>query len=495
MRTVVFGLDGASFNLLTPMIEKGKLPNIKRILRGGAHSDMESSLPPVTSPNWKCYSTGKNPGKLGIFWWENIDVANRRVYFPGSRATGCKEIWDYLGEHGYTAGVINTPLTYPPKRVNGFIVSGGPDAPEHGYAYPPEVEATLKKKLNYRVNSKWLNQLGEKEEKVVEEILGLIKSRFEAAKILVDRYQPDFLQVSIFYINTLQHYFYDNEYVERGWQIIDENMGSFLDGDTNIVLMSDHGTNEIEQVFYINSWLEREGYLRLKSMPGKRLLYRLGINRRRMWNLAQRLGVLEIVKKHIPKSVTASLPTTSGTIVKEGKSSVIDWERSRAVASGQGPVYLNAGKEEREKLSREIARKLEALRNPMTGRAVANRVYTREEIYSGAYLHEAPDLIIDQSPGTHIRGSVGNANLFESASGWRAENRRQGIFAAYGPDIAPCEIRNPSILDLAPTILALHGISRPQNMDGRVLPCVEEKPLESHSEKEGIREILRRKKL
>ncbi|MFW6121196.1 MAG: alkaline phosphatase family protein, partial [Petrotogales bacterium] len=73
MRVIVIGLDGAHFELIEPWLKKGELPNIKKCIEEGVSADMEVCLPPVTSPNWKCYSTGLNPGKLGIFWWENID--------------------------------------------------------------------------------------------------------------------------------------------------------------------------------------------------------------------------------------------------------------------------------------------------------------------------------------------------------------------------------------------------------------------------------------
>jgi predicted AlkP superfamily phosphohydrolase/phosphomutase len=496
MRAIVFGLDGASFNLLKPLIEAGKLPNIERILRRGMHSELESCLPPVTSPNWKCYSTGKNPGKLGIFWWENIDVSQRRVYFPRERIYKHREIWDYLGDEGYTVGVINMPLTYPPKKVRGFMVSGGPDAGERNYTYPKEIESRLKRELNYRVNARWLNHIKDNEGKAVEEIYQLIQSRFDAAQVLMDEYQPDFLHLTIFYINTLQHYFWDNEYVVRGWQIIDKNIGKFLESDTNILLMSDHGTNPIEQVFYINSWLEREGYLKLRKRLSTKLLHRFGFTKQNLWKLAQNLRLLGIAKSVIPKSIAAALPTDSGTLDKEGKAAAVDWEQSVAIASGQGPVYLTVGDERREELVRELVQRLANLKNPTTGKRVARRVYTREKVYSGEYLHEAPDIIIDQASGTHIRGGVGSENVFESASGWRAENRRYGIFAACGPDvIIRKKIEKVSILDLAPTILSHFGIPRPVDMDGRVIPCIREDTNKYGGERERIRRIIKRKNL
>jgi len=495
MRAIVFGLDGASFNLLKPLIEAGKLPNIERILHSGVHSELESCLPPVTSPNWKCYSTGKNPGKLGIFWWENIDVAGRRVYFPRERIYKHREIWDYLGEQGYTVGVINMPLTYPPKKVRGFMVSGGPDAEERNYAYPKEVESKLKRELNYRINASLLNHIKDNEEKAVEEIFQLIQSRFDAAQMLMDEYQPDFLHLTVFYINTLQHYFWNNEYVVKGWQIIDKNIGRFIESDTNIFLMSDHGTNPIEQVFYINTWLEREGYLRLRRRLSTKLMYRLGLTKQNLWKLAQALHMLQVAKRVVPESVITALPTDSGTLEMGGKAKLIDWKNSVAIASGQGPVYLNVEADRREELVKELTHKLTSLVNPDTGKKVAAGVFTREEVYSGEYLHEAPDIIIDQAPGTHIKGGVGGDNVFEPASGWRAENRRYGIFAAFGRDVNIKNIERVSILDLAPTILALFGIHHPEDMDGRVIPCIREDAKKYGKERERIRRIIKRKKL
>ena len=104
MKTIVIGLDGASFDLIDPWLRAGKLPNLQRLMDNGVKGRLKSCLPPTTSPNWKCYSTGKNPGKLGIFWWENIDFANRHIYIPTNRAH-TRELWDCLSENGMKAGV------------------------------------------------------------------------------------------------------------------------------------------------------------------------------------------------------------------------------------------------------------------------------------------------------------------------------------------------------------------------------------------------------
>ena len=66
LKVLVIGLDGATYNLINPLMESGKLSTIEKLMATGCHGDLESSIPAVTFPAWKCYSTGKNPGKLGV---------------------------------------------------------------------------------------------------------------------------------------------------------------------------------------------------------------------------------------------------------------------------------------------------------------------------------------------------------------------------------------------------------------------------------------------
>ena len=73
-RTVVVGLDGASWRLLDPWIAAGDLPNLAALRNSGSWAETESCLPPVTFPNWKCYSAGKDPGGFGVFWFEHVDL-------------------------------------------------------------------------------------------------------------------------------------------------------------------------------------------------------------------------------------------------------------------------------------------------------------------------------------------------------------------------------------------------------------------------------------
>jgi len=468
MKMIVIGLDGASFDLIEPWLKAGKLPNLQGLIDNGVRGRLKSCLPPTTSPSWKCYSTGKNPGKLGIYWWENIDFANRRIYIPTNRAR-TRELWDCLSEKGLKAGVINMPMTYPPKQINGFMIAGGPDAPDRRFTYPRELESRLRNEFGYAVHppvrSNWWRS-GE----AIKEVFALIENRFKVARTLAKEYELDFLHLTIFYINSLHHDLWNDKVVEQAWELLDRNIGALIDDfkGSNVIIMSDHGTNEINQVFYINTWLEKQGYLRTSgSLWFPRLLYRFGINETRLFNIAQKLHLNNILKRIVPKRLRANIPSAIGTMELEQKETKVVWEKSKALASGQGPLYLasdNSG------LQTEIINKLKKLTNPLTGRKIAQQVYKREDIYRGDFLAEAPNIIIDQSPHTHIRGSIGNRNVFEEPKRWRAENTTRGIFIASGPAFKQgVEVENIAILDLTPTILHLMGLPVPADVDGRVL--------------------------
>ena len=64
---LVIGLDGATFDVIRPLVHNGKLPTIERLMKNGVYGDLISTIPPVTSPAWPSFMTGKNPGKHGVF--------------------------------------------------------------------------------------------------------------------------------------------------------------------------------------------------------------------------------------------------------------------------------------------------------------------------------------------------------------------------------------------------------------------------------------------
>ncbi len=66
-KVIVIGLDGATFTVLQPWIDKGYLPAFKKMQEEGAWCPLESVVPPITAPAWASFMTGKNPGKAWYF--------------------------------------------------------------------------------------------------------------------------------------------------------------------------------------------------------------------------------------------------------------------------------------------------------------------------------------------------------------------------------------------------------------------------------------------
>lgn len=483
-KTIVVGIDGAHFELIEPWLTEGKLDNIQSLISAGTSADSRSCLPPVTSPNWKCYSTGMNPGQLGIYWWENIDIDDRKVYYPADRKNRPDEIWDYLSRAGYDVGSIGTPLTYPPKDINGVMIAGGPDCASSQFTNPTSLEDKLQREYNYRVHPQ--TSITSDRAQAAEEIHDLISSRFEVALGLDAEYDFDFLQITTFYINVLQHHFWNDEETKQGWKIIDNYIGELRgqNPNANIILISDHGANKLNTVFNINTWLSDNSYLTLTWQY--RLLSTLvdaGVNRKNIRSVTDKLRLTSLLQRILPDSAIGTVPFDTTEIKKEAKTDNVDWDRSKAIASGQGPIYA---------IDDDVTKKLKSALEKVedtTGTRLFENVYRKDEIYYGEFLDEAPALILDQAPNVHIRGSIGRDEAFETPSetGWRAENKKTGLFAASGPDIdyqAPEQI---SIVDLAPTILSLFDVNHPSKFDGEVINIfTSDSNMAMRSEKDGL---------
>jgi len=464
-KTVVFGLDGAHFELIESWIQDGELPNIERAINKGMTADMQSVLPPVTSPNWKSYATGKNPGKLGIFWWENVDMAEGRVYYPDERKSVHPEFWEIIGDRT-SAGVVNVPTTHPPRNVEPFIVAGAPDAANSGFTHPPEIEDQIVEELGYRVTKG--ASIKNRPDAAAEEIVDLIDLRFRTGKYLLEEYDPEFLQVTTFYLNSLHHFFWDDQKTLKGWKMVDDHLEDFLNKRYNVVLMSDHGATSIDTVFHINAWLEQEGYL-IPDMRFSSILGKFGITTDQLISLTSKLGIRDFAERTAPQWVLNHIPSEEGEVARERKTANVEWSATMVLASGQGPIYVDKQAANYEQIRADLIEKLSNLTAP-NGRKIADGVYRAEDIFDGPYVDEGPDVMIDQAKGVHIQGGLGRDDVFTDPQndGWKGENKREGLFVANGPDFTTGTVEDLSILDLAPTFLHLHNSAIPNDFDGTV---------------------------
>src|SRR5438045_2639848 len=128
MHTVLFGVDGLTFRVLHPLIERGDLPNFRKLSQMGCEAILESRYPPLTPAAWTSLSTGLKPARHGVYdFWEyevQREKGAARVAHVQTKRKGGKAIWNILSDYGKQVLVINVPSTYPPEAVNGIMVSG-----------------------------------------------------------------------------------------------------------------------------------------------------------------------------------------------------------------------------------------------------------------------------------------------------------------------------------------------------------------------------------
>jgi len=122
-RVFLIGLDGASWNVMNPLIRAGRLPNIKYLMEGGVYGNLSSLTPSVSPIIWTSVATGKVPKKHGINQFGVRDNETGKWTPMTSNMRKTKAIWNILSDGEKKVGVVGWWATWPAEEVNGFLVS------------------------------------------------------------------------------------------------------------------------------------------------------------------------------------------------------------------------------------------------------------------------------------------------------------------------------------------------------------------------------------
>lgn len=143
-RVVILGLDGLEPKLVERFMKEGKLPNLKRLSESGSYSKLGTTLPALSPVAWSTFQTGVNPGAHNIF---DFLTRDKRYCLPllssskteasssfwsklpwGNKATvsllrKSKPFWHILGQYGIFSNILRVPISYPPEKFGGNILS------------------------------------------------------------------------------------------------------------------------------------------------------------------------------------------------------------------------------------------------------------------------------------------------------------------------------------------------------------------------------------
>ncbi len=466
-RALVIGLDGLDWDLVSEWIPMGFLPNFKRLIEDGAGGVLESTIPSTTPPGWTSITTGVNPGKHGLFDFFRVLRRGGSWSFELVNSTHKRapELWDYVDG----SFVINLPVSYPPRPIRGVMITGML-TPSRGadFAYPPEIRDWLLSRFpDYRFELQW-SEYGDRKEEFMRDLTRMTEQRFQ---LFWELFERDWRLMFFVIAGTdrIQHLMWGTPEMREYFRMVDDFLGEVMDrvqgAGVNLLVVSDHGFGPIHRLLYVNSFLHREGYLRLREGRAAGAMRAVGLDRERLRDLLYRTGLIRLYRRLSPRvadALKAAIPGESNPAVD------FDLDRTRAFMYGMGGIYLSAEGDERRRLVEELRERLLDLRDPDTGERVVEAVYERGEIYSGPYVHEAPDLVLVPAEGYSVERHV-RPRLVEGSRVKRADHRRTGVIFAYGPDVEPGERVDASVYDVAPTVLHLLGLPVPANVDGRVL--------------------------
>jgi predicted AlkP superfamily phosphohydrolase/phosphomutase len=462
-RVMVIGLDCATPQLVFERW-RDDLPNISSLMDSGIWGKLRSTDPPITVPAWMSMMTSKDPGRLGFYGLRNrVDYSYEKMATANSTFVKEPTVWDILSERGKRVILIGVPQTYPPKPVNGEMVTCFlTPSTDKQFTYP----ASFKEEVQRVTGGYILDAVGfrvdeEEKDRVLKTIYEMTEKRFRLARHMVEtRPDWDFFMMVEMGPDRIHHMFWKytdpdhpkyvpgNKYEEsihEYYKFVDAQIGGLLakvDDDTAVLIVSDHGARGMIGGICFNEWLIREGYLVLKHRPEK------------------------------------AVPVEQCDV---------DWSRTRAWGSGgyyarlminvkgREPQGIVEQGEEYERVRTELMGKLAALRDH-NGDPMHTFAVRPEDVYKEV-RGVPPDLFVYfgnlswRSVGSVWPSEPESVYTFENDTGPDDANHDwHGIFVmrdAPGGDSAQHEGLN--LKDVAPTVLSLLGEEVPEDMEGKVI--------------------------
>ena len=282
-KVIVIGLDGATFGVIDPLIERGYLPNMKYFRREGASQVLHSTVPAVTGPAWMAFATGKKPGRTGIIDFRNLKDPGRYKLEPISSADFAENgsLWDYVGLEGGRVCVFNYPMLSPAYEINGFMTAGVGAVINSDITFPAGLKGELEKIMggNYTGSVPYIEDIYlENPGLFIKDLNRLLDKNIKAINYLSGRYDWDLFLSVVSGSDFLLHHMWDTwkEYVSGGfdekigraadfidiWVRIDRFIGQMRRDhpEAGMFIVSGHGFQGIKDVFYIDGSNARDSW-------------------------------------------------------------------------------------------------------------------------------------------------------------------------------------------------------------------------------------------
>lgn len=485
-RLLILGLDGATWDVLTPLTAQGVMPNLRRLMQESALLELNSTQPFITPVAWASFQTGCDPHEHGILDYRAFDHRQRQLVLNNTTNLRGEGLLQTISAAGGDVVSLNLPMTWPvPAGVRGLVV-GGLESPSIEAAltpYPQFAQRLRASGAAFDLKTIWKRVPRSFEElsaRVAQTTIDF-RGRAAAARIADEMIDWRLMFVQFQTLDAMQH---------RAWHLLESGCATSvaklheafhaLDqavGDlaelahhrgAELVVVSDHGFGSFRGKISLPQLLAQRGLL-MPAGTANRLGHRFA---RARWK-----GRKWLWRRSRPTASTAAFPRPLSMLLP------IDWRKSRAIALHgdlAGLVYLNTperfsnGPLTTPRLMDEALAETQAAlreaRHPETGELLFVDVYsTAERLQIDVLDQNWPDVIAIPADGLQTRTRlVGRDRLITGDRELTGTHRLKGILILPG-SLSGKVPRQAEMRDVAPTLLDLLGINAPASMSGRSL--------------------------
>ncbi|MDD4202479.1 MAG: alkaline phosphatase family protein [Candidatus Omnitrophica bacterium] len=503
-KVFVIGLDGATFEIIKPLLAKGKLPNIKKLMQTGSYGYLESTMPPVTPCAWTSSVTGKQPSKHSLFDFQLIDKNPEKTITANRTHVKAKAIWKLLEEQGKKSIVIDVPLTFPPENIkDGVIISRVMAPPKKNCVTPKHLFNVLKekgyiKKVERKIAQEHGADKANKEEvekkpapkkltkaqalkferdritKAFTHMKEDVDKKVEMIKWFNETRDWDFFMAVFMEPDHAGHTFWkDQVKVKKIYEKVDQAIGKIrkmMDDNTTLFIWSDHGFTSLPYSFNVNEWLYSKDLLFKKlDIPHKESMKEL---------------------KKFLKAHKSGKGEGNNKLTKFRYLIKTDLEKTKAYLQS-GTCYgirINlegrdttgiVKKEEYELFRQDLINDLKKLKSPLTKKKVFDKVLRREDVYSESPFGAdgAPDIfLVPKDMDIMLNGQFSqNTKMWKESSKGYGFHHTHGIVFVNGKGIKNKTLKGTHITDVAPTVLHILDVPIPEDIDGRIIKDAFEK--------------------
>jgi predicted AlkP superfamily phosphohydrolase/phosphomutase len=477
-KVLMIGLDGATFDLLDPLVERGVMPFMGSVLGKAVRANLMSTRHPLTPQAWTSMITGRSPMAHGIYdFLRPAFLPDGGVFLKINdfRDNHCETIWSVVNRHKQRATSLNFYGMSPPPAIDGYVISGFiPWRHLRQATHPTELYDEVRALPNFDFRLLGMDLIEEK--KAVQGLnqgehepwIELQNARdaawSELTCYLMKKDRTELTAVVLDGPDKLQHLFWrfvDPALEEKDasdwykrihdlsvgfYRGLDRNLRRMFDAagpDTDILITSDHGFGPTTEIFYVNEWLARNGYLQWSNVAKDDSVGRLAADK-----LKDYLGMIDW------KRTLAFCPTPSSNaiFVKRDKGSGVGVKEQDYL-----PFVL--------KLQSELL----AIHDPSDTNG--QPIVIGADLYKlrgSSFIEPCPDITLRLRDGGLVSILKSN-DVLTPRPRPDGTHRPAGIFIGHGPSFRKgVRLEALDILDVSPLILTLLGIPVPSDMEGRV---------------------------